>query len=122
MGGKGWVARAPAPSAFVAGDAAEQLGYPRRMVRNSIVMLFALAMITTASFAAPDWNGTWAGNWQGGDGIQLIMAGNDPIGIYLHGDHLSEEFTGAIQGPIDSKWIEVDGQPVLGKRTGKLAR
>jgi hypothetical protein len=28
------------------------------------------------------WNGEWAGNWQGGNGAQLIFAGNELIGVY----------------------------------------
>ncbi|HEY4925083.1 MAG TPA: hypothetical protein VII20_11760 [Roseiarcus sp.] len=60
--------------------------------------LFCLAL--TAGLAPPvpsayaqqplSWNGEWAGNWQGGDGAQLIFAGNELIGVYWRGDYLSQ--------------------------------
>ena len=37
-----------------------------------------------------NWNGTWAGNWSGGDGAQIIFAGNEFIGFYWHGDYLAD--------------------------------
>src|SRR5258707_8010935 len=54
-----------------------------------VALLFAVVIAPVS--AASDWNGTWAGNWQGGDGIQLVMAGNEPIALYLHGDYLPDE-------------------------------
>jgi hypothetical protein len=52
--------------------------------------MFALASLTTPAFAAADWNGTWVGNWQDGDGVQIIMAGNEASGIFWHGDYLPD--------------------------------
>jgi hypothetical protein len=52
-----------------------------------------LALGTTPVLAAPDWNGTWVGNWQSADqnGVQVIMAGNVATGIFWNGDYLSDE-------------------------------
>ena len=37
-----------------------------------------------------DWNGTWAGGWQAGHGMQLIFAGNDLIAVYWEDDYVSD--------------------------------
>ncbi len=80
------------------------------MYRRSAMKIRALALLfaimTTPALAASDWNGTWAGNWQGGDGIQLIMAGNDAIGIYLHGDYLSDELNAKVS--TDGKTLTIN--------------
>lgn len=55
---------------------------------NRSLLLAEFLVLATPTFAA-GWNGTWAGNWDNnGDGVQIIMAGNDPIGFYFHGDYL----------------------------------
>ncbi len=56
----------------------------------------AFACLISPALAAADWNGTWAGNWQNGDGVQIVMAGNDAITLYLHGDYLSEDLHAAV--------------------------
>jgi len=62
-----------------------------------LFVLLALVLATPA-FAASDWNGTWAGNWGGAEqqGVQIIMAGNDVIGIYWHGDYLPDEMKSTV--------------------------
>ncbi|HEX4304191.1 MAG TPA: hypothetical protein VHZ78_15445 [Rhizomicrobium sp.] len=58
-------------------------------MKRSLLFLFLLFAALPA-FAASDWDGTWAGNWQGGDGVQVIMAGNVATGIFWHGDYLPD--------------------------------
>jgi hypothetical protein len=36
------------------------------------------------------WNGTWIGNWENGDGTQIVFAGDELISIYWGGDYQSE--------------------------------
>jgi hypothetical protein len=56
------------------------------------VFLYAACAMAEASLAqaAADWNGTWIGNWQNGQGTQIIFAGNDFIGMYWNGDYLED--------------------------------
>jgi|SRR5579871_559214 len=63
------------------------------MPRVSALLAFTIAIIATPAFAAAGWDGTWAGNWGGAgqNGLQIIMAGNDVIGIYWHGDYLADD-------------------------------
>jgi hypothetical protein len=44
-----------------------------------VVLLLALG--AGGALAAPSWDGTWAGGWDSGDGIQIIVAGNKVIGV-----------------------------------------
>ncbi|HJW41176.1 MAG TPA: hypothetical protein VJ476_08105 [Rhizomicrobium sp.] len=55
-----------------------------------------IASFASSAVAAPDWNGTWAGNWQGGDGVQIIMAGNNATGMFWHGDYLPDDLHAAV--------------------------
>jgi hypothetical protein len=43
-----------------------------------------------AAQAAPlSWNGTWIGNWdKGGNGTQIIFAGEEFTGIFWNGDYV----------------------------------
>ena len=39
--------------------------------------------------AAHPWDSSWAGGFEdGGDGVQLIVAGNEVIGFFYHGDYI----------------------------------
>jgi len=54
--------------------------------RGALLLLFGM-LIAIRSFAAPSWDGTWAGGWEKGDGIQIVVAGNKVIGVYREGDY-----------------------------------
>jgi hypothetical protein len=58
----------------------------RALRRGAFLLLFAL-LIPIRSLAAPSWDGTWAGGWENGDGIQIIITGNKVIGVYRGGDY-----------------------------------
>ncbi len=36
------------------------------------------------------WNGTWIGNWAGGNGTQIVFADIELIAMYWNGDYLSD--------------------------------
>ncbi len=36
------------------------------------------------------WNGTWIGNWAGGNGTQIVFAENELIAMYWDGDYLTD--------------------------------
>ncbi len=68
------------------------------MIRAAGVMIGALLLAAAPARAGGDWNGTWVGNWQGGDGVQLIMAGNVATGMFWHGDYLPDELQSKVSG------------------------
>jgi len=69
-------------------------------------LLLTLILLLVPTFAtAADWNGTWAGNWQDGDGVQIIMAGNEAIGIFWHGDYLPDELHASVSS--DGKTLTI---------------
>ena len=55
--------------------------------RRVALLLLSSSLIAIRSPAAPSWDGTWAGGWENGDGIQIIIAGNKVIGVYRDGDY-----------------------------------
>jgi len=59
------------------------------VLRRSIPLVLAVLALTIASSAgaAQSWDGTWAGGWENGDGIQIIIAGNKVIGVFRDGDY-----------------------------------
>lgn len=75
-------------------------------------MLFGVALtFAPGAFADPDsahpWDASWAGGWEaGGDGVQLIVAGNEVIGFFYHGDYLevTQTTTLAADGSLSFAW------------------
>jgi hypothetical protein len=37
--------------------------------------------------AAQSWDGTWAGGWENGDGVQIIITSGKVIGVFRGGDY-----------------------------------
>ena len=57
------------------------------ILRRSIpLFLLAVAVMGSAN-AAQSWDGTWAGGWENGDGVQIIIAGDKVIGVFRGGDY-----------------------------------
>lgn len=57
--------------------------------------------------AAHPWDSSWAGGFEdGGDGVQLIVAGNEVIGFYYHGDYIdvTQNETLAADGSLSFAW------------------
>ena len=75
-------------------------------------LLFGVALtLAPVAFADPDsahpWDASWAGGWEnGGDGVQLIVAGNEVIGFFYHGDYLEVTQTAALaaDGSLSFAW------------------
>lgn len=69
--------------------------------------LLALILLEVPAMAASDWNGTWVGNWEHGDGVQIIMAGNTVTGIFRHGDYLPGDLHAAVSA--DGQILSITG-------------
>ncbi len=57
------------------------------------LMSAALLVMASGLAAAParSWNRTWVGNWdKGGNGTQIVFAGETFISIYWDGDYVSD--------------------------------
>jgi hypothetical protein len=85
------------------------------MFRPALCLL--ILVYAGGAFAAPFWDGTWVGGWEGGDGIQIIIAGNKVIGVG-RGDFYPEVLSSAAspEGVMFSFWW-VGGDGFL-QRTG----
>ena len=89
------------------------------LLRRSIpLVLIGLALAVAGSAAAAQsWNGTWAGGWEGGDGVQIIIAGDKVIGVFRGGDYpdLLGSQVSADGGMLSFAWVGGDG---MLERTG----
>jgi hypothetical protein len=63
-----------------------------RLALLALVSAALLVLTGGASMAAArSWNGTWVGNWEnGGNGTQIVFAGETFISIYWNGDYVSD--------------------------------
>lgn len=68
-------------------------------MKSIAAVIFCLSLVAGFGAAGPlaanvqqssSWDGEWAGNWQHGQGTQIIFAGDELIGIYWRGDYISE--------------------------------
>jgi hypothetical protein len=59
---------------------------------RTLIVAIVLVFSGAATLAAPSsWNGTWVGNWdKGGQGTQIVFAGETFISIYWDGDYVSD--------------------------------
>jgi hypothetical protein len=70
---------------------------------------FASVATPVAAQQAPSWNGTWAGNWERGQGTQIVFAGNELIAVYWRGDYLDTRAALSRDGAsIAVKWAAGD--------------
>ncbi len=90
-----------------------------RMKHLITALVALLAASATPAFAASDWNGTWIGNWQNGNGIQLIMAGNEAIGIFWDGDYVPEELHTVLSADGMKITVTWDRSSAILTRTGE---
>jgi hypothetical protein len=70
------------------------------------VLTFARVALADPDAAHP-WDASWAGGFEdGGDGVQLIVAGNEVIGFYFHGDYIDVTQNDAIaaDGSLSFSW------------------
>jgi len=50
-------------------------------LRRIPLILLVAVMVAGAANAAQSWDGTWAGGWENGDGIQIIITSDKVIGV-----------------------------------------
>jgi hypothetical protein len=50
-------------------------------LRRIPLILLVAVMVAAEADAAQSWDGTWAGGWENGDGIQIIITGDKAIGV-----------------------------------------
>ena len=84
-----------------------------RLVAAVVVIIGLLAGPGTAKAQQPSWNGTWIGNWQAGDGVQIVFAGEDLVAFYWHGDYLDDAQANTSQGGRVVTVVWSQGQAVL---------
>ncbi len=88
------------------------------MGRRALCLLFLVC--AGRAFAGPSWDGTWAGGWENGDGIQIVIAGDEVVSVYRGVDYpevLSSEIA-PDGGMLCIWWVGGDG---LLQRTGERA-
>jgi hypothetical protein len=57
------------------------------ILRRGLPLVLLAIAIAGSAHAAPSWDGTWAGGWENGDGVQIIVAGEKVIGVFRGGDY-----------------------------------
>jgi hypothetical protein len=59
-------------------------------MRRLAALLLLAALVPAAAHAQdrPSWNGTWAGGWDKGVGVQITFAGDAFVGMCWRGDYL----------------------------------
>ena len=71
----------------------------RPLMKSVAAILVCLGLSASLDVAIPgvamaqqtaNWNGTWIGNWSGGNGTQIVFADNELIAMYWGGDYLSD--------------------------------
>jgi hypothetical protein len=93
-----------------------------RLVAVIFVVIGLLAGSRMADAQQSSWNGTWVGNWQGGDGAQIVFAGEDLVAFYWHGDYLDDVHANASE---DGRVVTVlwsSGQAILTRDGEATAR
>lgn len=93
----------------------------RRALQTTV---FVLLLVAGGGFSASaqdaSWNGTWIGNWQNGQGTQIIFAGNEFIGIYWGGDYVGDA-AGSVSADGKSFTITWTGAKAVLTRDGSEA-
>jgi hypothetical protein len=87
------------------------------ILRRGIALILLSLVVAGGAAAAPSWDGTWAGGWEGGDGVQIIVAGEKVIGVgrgMEYPDLLGSQVS-ADGGMLSIAWVGGDGMLV---RTG----
>jgi len=92
------------------------MAIPRRGVL--LVLAGILATVAGSANGAPLWDGTWAGGWENGDGVQIIITSGKVIGVFRGGDYpdILKSQLSADESTLIFAWSGGDG--VL-RRTGE---
>ena len=91
------------------------------MAVRRFLVAAGLVLAACGALAAESWDGSWDGTWAGGfdspNGAQVIVAGDEAVGLYRHDNYvlgLSSSVAG--DGALTLKWES--GSAML-KRTGE---
>lgn len=82
------------------------------------IAFFAAMLFATSAFA--DWNGTWIGNWQAGQGTQIVFAGDTFTMMYWNDDYLPDA-TGTVSKDGKTATIHWTGGSALITHDGPKA-
>jgi hypothetical protein len=87
------------------------------LLRRVLPLLLIGLAVATGAGAAQSWDGTWAGGWEAGDGVQIIIAGGKVIGVGrgMEYPELLGSQVSADGSMLSVAWIGGDGMLV---RTG----
>ena len=63
-------------------------------MRRAVALLLCIGLLGLSADAgaqqSSSWNGTWIGNWESGNGTQIVFAGDLLVAMYWDGDYLSD--------------------------------
>ena len=94
-------------------------------MRLVAVIFVAIGLLTGPSAARAQqqsWNGTWIGNWQDGNGTQIVFAGEDLVAFYWDGDYLDDVHADASEGGRVVTVLWPSGQAVITRDGETTAR
>jgi len=59
------------------------------VLRRGLPVIVAGVLLASVGLAkaVQSWDGTWAGGWENGDGVQIIITGEKVIGVFRGGDY-----------------------------------
>jgi hypothetical protein len=88
------------------------------VLRRRLPLILLAVAVAGGAHAAQSWDGTWAGGWENGDGVQIIVAGEKAIGVFRGGDYpdIKQSQLSADGRTLTFAWAGGDG--VL-QRTGE---
>ena len=88
-----------------------------------LVLASAFALVVTAAALGQSgrvgWDGTWAGGWDQGNGVQLVFAGDKLIGFYWRNDY--KGIVSSTASPDGSRTFAWDNGEVVATRAGNEA-
>jgi hypothetical protein len=58
-------------------------------MKHMAALSLLIGLLALPAFAQQHagWDGTWIGNWQNGDGTQIVFAGDELVAFYWNGDY-----------------------------------
>ena len=88
-----------------------------------VFLALALALFVAGAALAQSgrvgWDGTWAGGWDKGNGVQLIFAGETLIGFYWRNDY--KDVVRSAAAPDGSRTFTWDKGEATATRAGNVA-
>lgn len=94
------------------------------MIGRGLTLAAALIITAGSALAGDLWNGTWAGGYEnGGDGVQLIMVGDDAIGLSWRDDYVEglSSTVSSDEKTLTLTWTGGSATVTAGPEDGKAA-